>query len=55
MSGRYPNEMIVDHEFKLTGGQFSAALEVINDDIEDKDKRIVSGASAMRKHQNNLS
>ena len=34
MGGRYPNKMMEDHDFKLIGGQVSAALEIINEDTE---------------------
>ena len=54
MGGRYPNKMIVDRKFKLIGGQVAAALEGINEDIEEKDQSVVTGASACRKNQSNL-
>ena len=51
MSGRYPNKMIGDRDFKLIGGHVVAALEGINEDREEKDQRVVTGAPAGRKNQ----
>ena len=45
MGGRYPNKMIVDRKFKLIGGQVAATLEGINEDTEEKDQSVVTGAS----------
>ena len=37
MVGRYPDKRIGDRDFKLIGGQVAAALEDINEEIEEKD------------------
>ena len=51
MGGCSPDNIIGDRDFKLIGGQVDAALEVINEDIEDKDQIVVTGAPAFRKNQ----
>ena len=51
MGGRYPDEMIEDRDFKLIGGQVAMALEGINEDGEDKDYSVVTGAPAGRQKQ----
>ena len=55
MRGRYPDKMIGDRNFKLIGGQVVAALEGINEDIEEKYQSVVTGAPADRQNQNGLS
>ena len=45
MGGRCPDKMIGYREFKLAGGQVSAALEGINEDREEKDRIVFTGAS----------
>ena len=54
MGGRYPNKMIGDRDFKLIGGQVVASLEGINEDREEKDQSVVTGAPAGRQNQNGL-
>ena len=54
MGGRYPNKIIGDHNFKLIVGQVAVALEGINEDREEKDQSVVTGATAGRKNQNDL-
>ena len=54
MGGRYPDKMIGDHAFKLIGVQVSAALESINEDREEKDQSVVTGAPTGQKNQNDL-
>ena len=44
--------MIVDRDFKLIGGQVAAALEGINENREEKDQIIVTGAPEGRQNQN---
>ena len=48
MVGRYPNKMIGDRDFKLIGGQVAAVLEGINEDREEKDQLVFTGATAGR-------
>ena len=43
--------MLVEREFQLIGGQVAAALESINEDREEKDQSVVTGALAVRKNQ----
>ena len=54
MGGRYPAKMIGDRDFKLIGCQVSAALESIDEDREEKDKSVVTGAPTGRKNQSDL-
>ena len=54
MGGRYPDKMIWDRDFKLIRGQVSAALENINEDREENNQSVVTGAPAGRKNQNDL-
>ena len=54
MCGRYPDKMIGDCDFKIIGGQVTAELEGINEDREDKNQRVVTGAPAGRQNQNGL-
>ena len=48
MSGRYPDKIIRDCDFKLIGGQVTADLEGINEDREEKYHRVVTGAPSGR-------
>ena len=54
MGGRFPDKMIGERNFKLIGGQVSAALEGINEDREEKHQSVVTGDPAGRKNQNDL-
>ena len=44
IGGQHPNKMIVDRYFKLIGGQVVADLKGINEDREEKDQSVVTGA-----------
>ena len=46
--------MIGERNFKLIGGQVSAALEGINEDRKEKHQSVVTGDPAGRKNQNDL-
>ena len=54
MGGRYPDKMIGDCDLQLIGGQVAAALEGINENREEKDQRVVTGAPEGRENQNGL-
>ena len=45
MGGHYTNNMIGDRSFKLIGGQVTATQEGINEDREEKDRIVFTGAS----------
>ena len=54
MVGRHPDKIIGDHDFKLIGGQVTAALEGINEYREEKYRSVVTGAPEGRHNQNGL-
>ena len=54
MGGRYPDKMIGDRDLKLIGRQVATALDGINEDIEEKDQSVFTGATAGRQNQNGL-
>ena len=54
ISGRYPDKMIGYHDFKIIGCQVDAALEGINEDREENDQSVVTGAPAGRQNKKSL-
>ena len=54
MVGRFSDKIIGDRNFRLIGGQVDAAIEGVNEDRDEKDQSIVTGALSCRQNQNGL-